>query len=421
MAESTTAAPAGPLAGMRILDLTTVLLGPYATKILGDLGADVIKVEPIAGEGRRFGGPSRHKGMGCTFMVLNRAKRGIAINLKEPAGRDAFLRLAATADAVVHNSRVQAMVRLGLGYDGVRKVKPDIVYCYAVGFGSKGRYAGRPAYDDVIQGLSGLPALFAQIAGKPQFVPVNVADRVCGIYLANATLAALLHRARTGAGQQVEVPMFEMMAEFVLSEHIWDDYFVPPVQTGNKIRLFDRRPYKTQDGYICVMASNDRMFAAFCDLIGRPELKSDPRFSERSVRAAHLKDVYAITEAALAARTSAEWLRLLEQADIPATPMHTLDTLLLDPHLDDVDFFQVEEHPTEGKIRSMRLPMHFSATPAVNRRPTPHIGEHTVEVLREAGLSAEEVERLLATGVVRATVPGSPSPARSTPADRESA
>jgi crotonobetainyl-CoA:carnitine CoA-transferase CaiB-like acyl-CoA transferase len=169
------------------------------------------------------------------------------------------------------------------------------------------------------------------------------------------------------------------------------------------------------------MASNDRMFAAFCDLIGRPELKSDPRFSERSVRAAHLKDVYAITEAALAARTSAEWLRLLEQADIPATPMHTLDTLLLDPHLDDVDFFQVEEHPTEGKIRSMRLPMHFSATPAVNRRPTPHIGEHTVEVLREAGLSAEEVERLLATGVVRATVPGSPSPARSTPADRESA
>jgi crotonobetainyl-CoA:carnitine CoA-transferase CaiB-like acyl-CoA transferase len=312
-------------------------------------------------------------------------------------------------------------VRLGLDYEGVRKVKRDIVYCYAVGFGSKGRYAGRPAYDDVIQGLSGLPALLGQIAGKPVFVPVNVADRVCGIYLANATLAALLHRARTGQGQQVEVPMFEIMAEFVLSEHIWDDYFVPPVQTKNKIRLFVRRPYRTKDGYICVMASNDRMFFSFCDLIGRPELKHDPRFAERSVRAAHLKDVYAITEQALGARTSAEWLALLEQADIPATPMHTLETLLLDPHLDDVDFFQVEEHPTEGRIRSMRLPMHFSTTPALNRRPTPHIGEHTVEVLTEAGLGPAEIERLLAAGVVRSPASEAPRAAAADDAERDPA
>jgi crotonobetainyl-CoA:carnitine CoA-transferase CaiB-like acyl-CoA transferase len=394
-------APTGPLAGMRILDLTTVLLGPYATKILGDMGADVIKIETIEGEGRRYSGPSRHKGMGCTFMVLNRAKRAIAINLKDPAGRDAFLRLAATADAIVHNSRVQAMVRLGLDYAGVRKVKPDIVYCYAVGFGSKGRYAGRPAYDDVIQGLSGLPALFGQIAGKPQFVPINVADRVCGVYLVNAVLAALLHRARTGQGQEVEVPMFETMAEFVLSEHIWDDYFDPPTQTKNKIRLFDRRPYKTKDGYICVMASTDRMFFAFCDLVGRPELKEDARFSERSQRAANLKEVYKITEEALAARTSAEWLDLLEKADIPASPMHSLETLLEDPHLDDVDFFQIEEHPSEGRVRTMKLPMHFSASPAKNHRPTPRVGEHTVEVLREAGLSTQEIEKLVADGVVR--------------------
>ncbi len=394
-------APTGPLAGMRILDLTTVLLGPYATKILGDMGADVIKIETIEGEGRRYSGPSRHKGMGCTFMVLNRAKRAISINLKDPAGRDAFLRLAATADAIVHNSRVQAMVRLGLDYEGVRKVKPDIVYCYAVGFGSKGRYAGRPAYDDVIQGLSGLPALFGQIAGKPQFVPINVADRVCGVYLVNAVLAALLHRARTGQGQAVEVPMFETMAEFVLSEHIWDDYFDPPTHTNNKIRLFDRRPYKTQDGYICVMASTDRMFFSFCDLVGRPELKDDPRFSERSQRAANLKEVYKITEEALAARTSAEWLELLEKADIPASPMHTIESLLEDPHLDDVDFFQIEEHPTEGRVRTMKLPMHFSASPAKNHRPTPRVGEHSFEVLREAGLSTQEIEKLVADGVVR--------------------
>ncbi len=398
-------APTGPLAGMRILDLTTVLLGPYATRILGDLGADVIKIEPVEGEGRRDSGPRHHKGMAQTFLVLNRAKRAIAINLKDPAGRDAFLRLAATADAMVHNARVKAMVRLGLDYEGVRKVKPDIAYCYAVGFGSKGRYAGRPAYDDIIQGLTGLPSLLSGAAGKPVFVPINLADRVCGVYLANATLAALLHRARTGQGQEVEVPMFEMMSEMVLSEHLWDDYFVPPTTTKNRNRMFDRRPYKTRDGYICVMAGGDKMFTTFCDVVGKPGLKADPRFAERAQRAVNVKDLYDEMEAALASRPSAEWLSLLTQADIPAAPVHTMQSLLADPHLDDVDFFQIEEHPTEGKVRAMRLPMRFTATPAMNRRPTPHVGEHTVELLGEAGLSAAEIERLIDTGVVRAGTP----------------
>lgn len=403
------AAPTGPLAGMRILDLTTVLLGPYATRILGDLGADVIKIETVEGEGRRFSGPHRSDDMGQTFIVLNRAKRAIAINLKDPAGRDAFLRLAATADAMVHNARVQAMVRLGLDYDNVRKVKPDIAYCYAVGFGSKGRYAGRPAYDDIIQGLTALPSLLGQAAGKPLFVPINMADRVCGVYLANATLAALLHRARTGEGQQVEVPMFEMMAEMVLSEHLWDNYFVPPTKTKSRNRMFDRRPYKTKDGYICVMAGGDKMFFTFCDLIGRPELKTDPRFAQRTQRAANAPAVYDVMEAALAARTSAEWLAMLEKADIPAAPVHTLESLLDDPHLNDVDFFQFEEHPTEGKVRAMRLPMHFSGSPAMNRRPTPHVGEHTVELLGEAGFSSAEIDRLIETGVVRAATPAANS------------
>jgi crotonobetainyl-CoA:carnitine CoA-transferase CaiB-like acyl-CoA transferase len=403
------AAPTGPLAGMRILDLTTVLLGPYATRILGDLGADVIKVEIVEGEGRRFTGPHRSHDMGQTFLVLNRAKRAIAINLKDPAGRDAFLRLAATADAMVHNARVQAMVRLGLDYDSVRKVKPDIAYCYAVGFGSKGRYAGRPAYDDIIQGLTGIPSLLAEAAGKPTFVPINLADRVCGIYLANATLAALLHRARTGQGQQVEVPMFEMMSEMVLSEHLWDNYFVPPTQTRNRNRMFDRRPYKTRDGYICVMAGGDRMFFSFCDVVGRPELKTDPRFAQRTKRAAHSKEVYDVMEAALASRTSAEWLELLGKADIPAAPVNTIESLLDDPHLNDVDFFQLEDHPSEGTVRAMRLPMQFSATPAMNRRRAPHVGEQTVEILREAGLSTAEIDKLLADGVVSSGLPAPPA------------
>lgn len=398
-------APTGPLAGMRILDLTTVLLGPYATKILGDLGADVIKIETVEGESRRTSGPQRSKDMGQTFMVLNRAKRAIAINLKDPAGRDAFLRLAATADALVHNARVQAMVRLGLDYEAVRKVKPDIAYCYAVGFGSKGRYAGRPAYDDIIQGLTGLPTLLSGAAGKPIFVPINMADRICGVYLANATLAALLHRARTGQGQQVEVPMFEMMAEMVLSEHLWDNYFEPPTKTKNRNRMFDRRPYKTRDGYICVMIGSDKMFFTFCDLVGKPEMKADVRFAQRAQRSVHAKDVYDMMEAALSTRTSAEWLEMLAHADIPASPVHTMESLLADPHLNDVDFFQFEEHPTEGKLRAMRMPMHFSSSPIMNRRPTPHVGEHTVEILRDAGLSAAEIDRLLEAGVVRESHP----------------
>ncbi|MBM3344492.1 MAG: CoA transferase [Betaproteobacteria bacterium] len=400
----TTPAPTGPLAGMRILDLTTVLLGPYSTRILGDLGADVIKVEPLEGEARRTSGPSRNpaNGMAHTFMVLNRAKRAIAINLKEPAGRDAFLRLAATADAMVHNARVAAMTRLGLDYEGVRKVKPDIAYCYAVGFGSKGRYAGRPAFDDVIQGLTTFPTLLAEQAGRPIFVPINLADRVIGVYLANATLAALLHRARTGEGQEVEVPMFEMMAEMVLSEHLWDNYFVPPTKSKNRNRMFDRRPYKTKDGYICVMAGSDKMFFGFCDVVGRPELKSDPRFAQRGPRSAHAPEVYDAMQAALASRTSAQWLELLGKADIPCSPIHTLQSILDDPHLNDVDFFQVEEHPSEGKVRAMRLPMRFSGSPLMNRRPTPRVGEHTVALLTEAGMSEGEIASLIERGVVRA-------------------
>ncbi|MPZ42300.1 MAG: CoA transferase [Betaproteobacteria bacterium] len=401
--DSSSAAPRGPLAGIRILDLTTVLLGPYATKFLGDLGADVIKIETITGEPRRHYGPARNPGMGCQFINLNRSKRAIAIDLKQAAGRDAFLRLVATADAVVHNSRAQAMARLRLDYESLRAVKPDIVYCGAVGFGRGGRYAARPAYDDVIQGLTALPSLLGRICGRPQFVPINLADRVCGVYLANAVLAALLHRVRSGEGQEVEVPMFETMAEFVLSEHIWEHSFEPPVDFKGEIRLFDRRPYATQDGYISLMASTDRQFRAFCDLIGRPQLKSDPRFENRTQRSRHLKEVYAITEEVLRTRTSAEWLALLDEADIPAAPLHTLESLLHDPHLDDVGLFEIRDHPTEGALRTMRLPLRFFGSRPHNARPSPHLGEHTEEVLREAGLSSQEIAALRDAGVI--TVP----------------
>ena len=393
-------APTGPLAGMRILDLTTVLLGPYATKILGDLGADIIKIETVEGEGRRDSGPMVNKSMGQTFMVLNRAKRAIAINLKDPAGREAFLRLAATADAMVHNARVQAMKRLRLDYEHVRKVKPDIAYCYAVGFGSKGRYAGRPAYDDIIQGLSSLPSLLNTTTGKTTFVPINFADRVTGIHLANATLAALLHRARTGEGQEVEVPMFETMAEMVLSEHLWSDYFVPPRKVKNRNRMFDRRPYKTKDGYICVMASGEKMFSAFCDIIDRPELKTDPRFAHRSQRTNHLPEVYEITEAALATRTSAEWVEVLNIAGIPCGPIYDVQQVFEDEQVQHLGLTATVTHPALGELRIQRHPVTLSRTPASVRSAAPDLGVHNDEVLGELGYSAAEIERLRADAVI---------------------
>jgi crotonobetainyl-CoA:carnitine CoA-transferase CaiB-like acyl-CoA transferase len=391
-------APAGPLAGIRIIDLSVMLLGPYATKVLGDLGADIVKVEPPAGDGRRTYGPRRHPDMAAQFMNVNRAKRSIVLDLKRPSGRAALLRLAAGADALVHNSRPQAMVRLGLDYAAVRQVRPDIVYCAATGFGQSGRYAAKPAYDDVIQGLSGIPALIGKVVGKPQFLPVNIADRICGVFFANALLAALLQRARTGIGQYVEVPMFESMAEFVLSEHMWSDNFDPPEPLAEGSRLFDRRPYATRDGWICVMAATDQQWAGLCRVIGRPELLDDPRFARRAVRNRNLSAVYAITESAMTERTNAQWLEAFAAADVPAAPVHTMEDLVADPHLADVGFFRTEEHPSEGRIRSMAVASSWSATPPDNRRHAPRLGEHSRELLAEAGYSGAEIDALIAEG-----------------------
>jgi crotonobetainyl-CoA:carnitine CoA-transferase CaiB-like acyl-CoA transferase len=392
--------PTGPLAGIRIIDLSLVLLGPTAAKMLGDLGADVIKVEGVTGDNRRNTGPSRNKGMGTQYMLPNHSKRSLAINMKDPRGKAAFLRLAATADALIHNTRPKSMARLGLDYESVRKANPGIIYCAAVGFGRGGRYAGKPAYDDIIQGLTALPSLIARSAPSPQFVPINIADRVTGVMLANSLLAALVHRLRTGEGQEIEVPMFETMADFVLSEHLWDRMFEPPLKWGSSIRLFDRRPYATQDGHICAMPATDAHWASFCDIIGRPELKIDARFASRADRSRRVREVYDLVESALRTRPSAFWLDALERADIPCAPLHSLESLPDDPHLGDVGFFKLEEHPSEGRLRVIGSAVRYSRTPPANPRHAPRIGEHSAEVLREAGLSADEIEALIRDGIV---------------------
>jgi crotonobetainyl-CoA:carnitine CoA-transferase CaiB-like acyl-CoA transferase len=388
---------------VRVIDLTSVLMGPFATQMLGDMGADVVKVETAQGDIVRGIGPARHPGMGSIFLQGNRGKRSLVLDLKNPAGRKAVLKLAKTADVLVYNIRPQAMARLGLTYEEVSAVNPRIVYAGLFGYDQRGPYAARPAYDDLIQALVALPTL-AQMAGgdRPRYVPLAIADRYVASIGVGAILGALFHCAKTGRGQRVDVPMFETMAQLVLGDHMGGRTFEPPLgPAGYKRSLSpERMPYRTQDGYICVLAYNDKQWRSFFAAIGRPELPdADPRFADMSSRTLHIDALYALLAEILTTRPSAQWLEVLDAADIPVMPLHTLDSLIDDPHLAAIGFLQSIEHPTEGAIRSIGVPTRWSETQATPGRPAPRLGEHSAEVLREAGYSTEDIDRLVADGV----------------------
>ncbi|HEV7912722.1 MAG TPA: CoA transferase [Albitalea sp.] len=394
----------GPLQGVRIVDLTTMGMGPYATQILADLGADVIKVEAPDGDAVRRVGPMRHPGMGAGFLTLNRNKRSVVLDLKQPDGLAAFRELLKDADALVYNVRPAAMARLGLDHDSVAAINPRLVYCGLYGFRQDGPYGEKPAYDDMIQGLSALPSLFAQAGdGSPRYVPMALADQAVGLVGVYALMGALLARERTGRGQAVDVPMFESMAQFVMTLHTGGATFDPPMgATGFQRHLApERRPFATADGFICMLLYTDLQWARFFELIGQPQLRDDPRFRGVTERGRHVGPLYAMIAETFAARPTAEWMTLLAAADIPAMPLHTLDSLLADPHLAEIGFFEWVEHPTEGRIRTMDVPTRWSDTPPQVRRQAPALGQHSVEVLREAGLSQDRIERLLAAGVTR--------------------
>ena len=375
-----------------------MILGPYCTQLLADLGADVVKVEAPGGDLMRHVGPMKSPGMGHLFMTGNRNKRGIVLDLKRKEARAALLRLCEGADVLVHNIRPQAMARLGLGYEDVARVNPGIVYVTATGFGAKGRYAGKPAYDDLIQGASGLASTMRVASGnEPRYVPCNLVDRAVGIYCATAISAALVHRERTGQGQAIEVPMLEVFSQLMLGDHLGGLGYEPAIGPPHYGRLMTRhrRPFETQDGYISALIYNDKHWEAFFRIIGQEEkLKTDPRFSQHTARAANVDAVYAFVADEMLKKTSAEWLRLLEEADIPVMPLHTVETLLDDPHLADVGLFQVMDHPTEGKVRVVGCPSTWSAHEPRIRRHAPALGEHTAEVLAEAGLNAAEIAAL---------------------------
>jgi crotonobetainyl-CoA:carnitine CoA-transferase CaiB-like acyl-CoA transferase len=395
---------AGPLDGVRILDLTTVVMGPYATQILADLGADVIKLEPPEGDVMRQNAPLRSKGMGHIFLHANRNKRSVVLDLKQEAGRAACLALAKTADVLVYNIRPQAMARLGLSYEAVRAANPRLVYAGAFGYSQRGPYAAKAAYDDLIQGAAGLPWL-AQAAGAPEplYTPVIIADRSVGLHLANAVCAALYRREKTGVGQRVDVPMFESLLQTVLGEHLAGHSYLPPTAPLGYARLLarERRPYRTADGYVCVLVYNDKQWQAFFQVIGRPELLQDPRYATQEARSRDFESAYALVAAEMKKRSTAHWLQALEAADIPVQRMNSLEDIVGDPHLAAIGYFRELEHPSEGRIRSMAVPSEWSESAPEYRRHAPRLGEHTREALREAGLAQAEIEALIASGVAR--------------------
>lgn len=394
----------GPLHGVRVLDLTTVVMGPYATQILADFGADVVKVEPPEGDIMRYAWPFRSKGMGHIFLNANRNKRGIVLDLKKAEARDACLALAKQADVLVYNIRPQAMARLKLGYEDVRAANPNIIYVGAFGYSQRGPYAAKAAYDDLIQGAAGLPWLSREAGAEtPRYTPVIIADRSVGLHVANAVSAALYAREKTGKGQRIDVPMFESLLQSVLGEHMGGYTFLPQLGEGGYRRMLTeyRRPYATRDGYVCALIYNDKHWKAFFEMIGRPDMLADARFISAEGRSQNFDAVYSFVADEMHKRTTEEWLAALEEADIPVQRMNSLEDILRDPHLAAIGYFTPIEHPSEGQLLSMKVPSEWSETEPAYRRHAPRFGEHTREVLREAGYSDAQIDDLAASGAAR--------------------
>jgi crotonobetainyl-CoA:carnitine CoA-transferase CaiB-like acyl-CoA transferase len=391
----------GPLDGVRVVELTSVVLGPWACQLLADMGADVVKVEAPYGDSNRRLGAAHHPGMAALYLTCNRNKRSLVLDLKKEGAREALLRLVATADVFVHNNRPQVMDKLGLAYDDLRAVNSRLIYCGAHGYGRKGPYGSKGALDDSIQSIAGIAALNELVLGEPRYLPTVICDKTTAITVVYSVLAALYARERTGQGQEIEVPMFETMVNFVMAEHLWGMAFDPPMGSAGYVRLMSRhrRPYRTLDGYIAILPYMDAHWETFCRVSGRSDLLEDPRFTTMADRTRHIDDTYAETARIMATRTTQEWLDLFEPTSVPINCVNSLDALIDDPHLEAVGFWQMMDHPTEGRLRTTAFPANFSATPAENRRHAPRLGEHTAELLGELGYASEEIAALVRSGV----------------------
>lgn len=377
-----------PLSGIRVIDLTTVVMGPFATRILADLGADVIKVEGPEGDSLRRYEPQRGETMSGSFLNLNRNKRGICLDLKSADGKNALAALIGTADVLVHNLRPAVIARLGFDYNAVRKINPDIIYCAARGFGSAGPYAEKPAYDDIIQAGSGLAMLHADRDGIPAYVPSVVCDKLAGQAVAYAIMAGLIGRMRGGGGQSIEVPMFETAIDFNLVEHMSGFGFMPALSRPGFARVLSRqrKPFRTQDGHICILPYSDRNWEDVYRFTQRAEFCDDPRFRTLSERVKNIDHLYRMLDEEAATRATAEWVRFCDEASIPCMPLFDIVDLPDDPHVQCVGLFETHEHPAEGRYQIVRQPVMFDDAPFALRYHAPQLGEHTTEILREIGL-----------------------------------
>ena len=392
----------GPLAGVRILDLTSVILGPFATQILASMGAEIIKIETPEGDNMRDVGPMRNPKMGHIFLQANRGKKSIVLDLKDPKAKQATLDLAKTVDVFISNIRPQALDRLGLGYQDLRKVNEKIIYVSCSGFGVDGPYADKPAYDDLIQGATGVPWLMQQHGvHEPRYAPTTLGDRVTGLHSVYAVTSALYSREKTGKGQHVVVPMFESIAQFILGDHLGGESFIPPIGKSGYARLLSpyRKPYATQDGYISILIYNDKHWKSFFEAIGQPERLKEEIFCTHTNRANNIDRVYSEVEKIIKTRSTLQWRQLLDQFDLPNQPMNSISDLIHDEHLNNTSFIHIENHPSEGQIRVMNSPVSWSETPAEdNLTPAPALGEHTAEILRGLGYAEEAIEALIRSG-----------------------
>ena len=390
----------GPLKGIRVLDLTSVVLGPLATQTLGDMGADVIKIEGPEGDTTRYTGPNRSEDMSALFMGLNRNKRSIVLDLKQKGAKEVLWRLIEDADVFLHSIRPQAIERLGFAYETVREQNKKIIYAGVHGYGNDGPYSGRPAYDDVIQGLSGTADLMNRLVGEPRYMPTIIADKTCGLVTVNAILAALLEREKSGLGQFVEVPMFETMVAFNMADHMYGHAFDPPEGSMGYSRVLtpSRRPYKTSDGFICVLIYTDKQWERFWYEVGQPKLKDDPRFNSLGTRAENIETLYSLAGDFVLKRTTEDWLQRLPELEIPCSEVVQLENLPDDPHLKEIGFFYLQSHPSEGSIRLTDIPVKFSRTPGEIKKLQPKLGQNSAEILREIGYDDIEIERLRTSG-----------------------
>jgi len=395
----------GPLDGIKILELTAVVLGPWACQMLADMGAEVIKIEaPYGDSNRNLGAVRNTEGMSALYLTCNRNKRSLVLDLKKPDGHKALLKLVESADVLVHNNRPQVMEKLKIDYETLRAINPKLIYCGSYGYAKDGPYGDKGALDDSIQAVSGIAMLNKLVLGEPRYLPTIICDKTTAMTVVQGVIAALFHRERTGQGQEIEVPMYETMVHYVMAEHLWGYTFDPPIGEPGYVRLMShhRKPYPTQDGYIAILPYLDAHWETFCELADREDLLEDQRFKTLSDRVSNIDDTYKETGRTMLTKTTQEWMDIFGSTSVPTIAVNTLEDLVHDEHLNAVGFWKTVEHPTEGKLRTPAFPINFSETPAGIRRHAPRLGEHSVEILREAGLDEAVISAMIEDGATKA-------------------